>query len=88
MEAAYLAKGWTVTARPAEADLLVVRGCSVTARAQRDCERRIDHLRRHYPKTPLRLCGCLPKATKAPSPAADRHGSPSTSRNESPITKQ
>lgn len=70
MEAAYLAKGWTVTARPAEADLLVVRGCSVTARAQRDCERRIDHLRRHYPKTPLRLCGCLPKATKAPSPAA------------------
>ena len=70
MEAAYLAKGWTVTARPAEADLLVVRGCSVTARAQRDCERRIDHLRRHYPKTPLRLCGCLPKATKASSPAA------------------
>lgn len=70
MEAAYLAKGWTVTACPAEADLLVVRGCSVTARAQRDCERRIDHLRRHYPKTPLRLCGCLPKATKVPSPAA------------------
>lgn len=70
MEAAYLAKGWTVTVRPAEADLLVVRGCSVTARAQRDCERRIDHLRRHYPKTPLRLCGCLPKATKASSPAA------------------
>ena len=70
MEAAYLAKGWTVTARPAEADLLVVRGCSVTARAQRDCERRIDHLRRHYPKTPLRLCGCLPKAMKASSPAA------------------
>lgn len=68
MEAAYLAKGWSVTTRPAEADLLVVRGCSVTARAQRDCERRIDHLRRHYPKTPLRLCGCLAKAAKLPTP--------------------
>lgn len=71
MEAAYLARGWVRTERHADADLIVVRGCSVTARAQRDCERLIDHLRRRYPRTPLRLCGCLPRASRAAArPAA------------------
>jgi len=60
MEAEYLAKGWELTDEHSDADLFVVRGCSVTARAQDECEKLISHLQRHYPKTPLRTCGCLP----------------------------
>lgn len=82
MEAAYLAKGWARTERHAEADLFVVRGCSVTARAQRDCERLIDHLKRHYPRTPLRVCGCLPQKSRAlAQPAA----APRTADEAAPV---
>ena len=59
MEADYLAKGWKLTTKHADADLFVVRGCSVTARAQYECEKLIAHLRRHYPIVPVRVCGCL-----------------------------
>ena len=59
MEAEYAAKGWTRTEKHSEADMFVVRGCSVTSRAQRDCERLVAHLKRHYPLVPLRVCGCL-----------------------------
>ncbi|MBR3222300.1 MAG: radical SAM protein [Kiritimatiellae bacterium] len=59
MEAEYLAKGWESTDKHKDADLFVVRGCSVTARAQRECERMIEHLRRHYPSVPIRICGCI-----------------------------
>ncbi len=68
MEADYLAKGWERTESHAEADLFVVRGCSVTARAQRDCEKLIDHLKRRYPRTPLRVCGCLSLKSSVPVP--------------------
>ena len=68
MEAEYLAKGWESTDEHKEADLFVVRGCSVTARAQRECERMIDHLRRRYPAVPIRVCGCLDyKSAKTPA---------------------
>lgn len=60
-EANYLAKGWELTEKHSEADLFVVRGCSVTSRAQRDCEKTIDHLHRKYPFKRLVICGCLPK---------------------------
>lgn len=70
MEAAYLAKGWERTERHADADLFVVRGCSVTARAQRDCEKLIDHLRHRYPRTPLRVCGCLPQVRASANASA------------------
>ena len=59
MEADYLASGWERTEKHADADLFVVRGCSVTAHAQHDCEKLIDHLKRHYPTVPIRVCGCL-----------------------------
>lgn len=68
MEAAYLADGWERTEKHVDADLIVVRGCSVTARAQRDCEKLVEHLKRHYPKTPLRICGCLPSRSRSHSP--------------------
>ena len=59
MEAEYLARGWELTDKHSEADLFIVRGCSVTARAQYNCEKLISHLRRHYPTTQLRIEGCL-----------------------------
>lgn len=59
MEAEYIAQGWQRTEKHSDADLFVVRGCSVTQRAQRDCERLIAHLERHYPNVPLRVCGCI-----------------------------
>lgn len=67
MEAEYLARGWQLTDRHADADLFVVRGCSVTARAQHECEKLIDHLKRHYPAVQIRVCGCLESAEKAPA---------------------
>ena len=61
MEADYLAQGWKITTKHADADLFVVRGCSVTGRAQAECERVIEHLRHRYPNTRIRICGCLKK---------------------------
>ena len=51
-------------------DLIIVRGCSVTARAQRDCEKSIAHLREQFPNTPIKITGCLNIAneTKTHSP--------------------
>lgn len=63
MEADYLADGWEVTEKHADANLIVVRGCSVTSRAQRECEKLISHLKRHYPTTRLEICGCLPNTS-------------------------
>ena len=60
-EARFLARGWTRTERHDDADLVVVRGCSVTARAQRECERLIDHIRRKYPMKRVVVTGCMAK---------------------------
>ena len=65
MEAGYLAAGWTVTTGHSDADLFVVRGCSVTARAQYECERLIAHLKHKYPTVPIAVCGCLKKNSDA-----------------------
>ena len=67
MEADYLAGGWELTSCREEADLFVVRGCSVTAKAQADCEKFIAHLRRTYPNATLHVCGCLPNLPKKPT---------------------
>ena len=61
-EAEYLAKGWVKTNKHSDADLIVVRGCSVTARAQKDCEKLIAHIRRKYPTKRVIVAGCLPGA--------------------------
>ncbi len=63
-EAKYLARGWERTESHADAQLIVVRGCSVTARAQRDCERLIDHIKQKYPFKRVLVTGCLPSADK------------------------
>ena len=61
MEADYLARGWERTESHANADLFVIRGCSVTAHAQRECEKLITHLKRKYPLAQFRICGCIDK---------------------------
>ena len=59
MEADYLARGWQLTKNHADADLFVIRGCSVTARAQSDCEKLIAHLKHKHPLAQFRICGCI-----------------------------
>ena len=66
MEAEYASKGWTLTPSHAEADLIIVRGCSVTASAQHDCEKLIAHLKRKYPHKKLLVCGCLKDKSATP----------------------
>lgn len=63
-EAKSLAKGHSVVDSHAKADLVVVRGCSVTARAQHDCEQLVRHLREKYPAKRIFVTGCLPGAKK------------------------
>ena len=48
-------------------DLILVRGCSVTAKAQRDCEKAIAHLRAQFPTAEVRPLGCLPNAQPLPT---------------------
>ena len=67
MEADYLADGWEVTAKHSEANLFVIRGCSVTARAQYECEKLIAHLKRHYPAAGIKICGCLKSNDSSPT---------------------
>ncbi len=63
MEAEYVANGWTTTTHHSDADLIVVRGCSVTQRAQRDCERLIAHVKKKYPFKRVLVVGCLKEAS-------------------------
>lgn len=67
-EARYAADGHRVVETHSEADLIVVRGCSVTARAQKDCERLIRHLREKYPAKRIVAVGCLPNANRRAAP--------------------
>ena len=67
MEADYLAAGWETTDDPAAADQIVIRGCSVTARAQEDCENLISRLRQSHPNATLKVCGCLPNLPNPPN---------------------
>ncbi len=66
-EADYIAKGWEITERHDDADLVVVRGCSVTRRAQIDCEKLIAHIRRKYPTLIVKVVGCLKDPAQSPN---------------------
>ncbi|MGN0847402.1 MAG: radical SAM protein [Kiritimatiellia bacterium] len=56
------AAGHAIVALAASPDLILVRGCSVTARAQRDCEKEIARLRARHPSARVVAGGCLPNA--------------------------
>ena len=68
MEAAFEAAGHQVVPIPHPdcaidpafaPDWIIVRGCSVTARAQRDCEKEITRLSRQFPSAKIWRTGCL-----------------------------
>jgi len=61
-EAKCLAAGHRLVTDHQEADFFVIRGCSVTSRAQRDCEKLIQHLREKYPTKRVYVTGCLKEA--------------------------
>ena len=69
-EAQYRAAGWQVVHSHSEADVIVVRGCSVTHRAQRDCEKLIASLRSRYPAKRIVVTGCLPEEEKSKAVAS------------------
>ena len=46
-------------------DRIIVRGCSVTAKAQHECEKAIARLRKQFPSSEIIITGCLPKALNA-----------------------
>lgn len=77
LEAQYAAAGWDVVQLPSSVngedeqnalvpDVVVVRGCSVTAKAQRDCEKKIGQLRIRFPYAEILTVGCLPDAKPIP----------------------
>lgn len=78
-EARLLAEGHAVVSLddgPAP-DLIVFRGCSVTAKAERDCRKAIAHLRARHPSSRIQIAGCLKRqpdnssvVTPPPSPVA------------------
>ncbi len=65
-EAKYLAAGYELTDEYKDADVIVIRGCSITERAQRKCEKVISKLRKQYPAKKLIIQGCLDKELLTP----------------------
>ena len=76
LEADYAAAGWDIAQLPVSAsagaqhqavpDVIVVRGCSVTAKAQRDCDKKIAQLRERHPGAEVLVVGCHPDARPIP----------------------
>ena len=77
LEAQYAAAGWDVVQMPpsggnvdaldaAIPDVVIVRGCSVTAKAQHDCEKKIVQLRVRFPGAEILTVGCHPDAKPIP----------------------
>lgn len=62
-EAELVAAGWELTQKRADADLIIVRGCSITQRAQHECEKTIAHIKNKYPTKRIIIEGCLAKKT-------------------------
>ena len=69
LEARYRAEGHSIVGEDAAPDLIIVRGCSVTAKAQRDCEKAIARLREDHPAAEVRILGCLPERDNGKPPA-------------------
>ncbi len=84
-EAEYLAGGWKLTNSHSDADVIVVRGCSVTQRAQRDCEQLITHIRKKYPNTRLLIEGCIAAARTSRITAPQPHISLRNAQGGTPI---
>lgn len=71
-EADFLAAGWERVDDFMDADLVVVRGCCVTAKAQAECEHLIARIRRKRPDAKVLVEGCLrDKGGGDPLPPSD-----------------
>ena len=96
LETHYAAAGWEIvpvklSPSPTDPhvptpDRIIVRGCSVTAKAQRDCEKAIAHLRARFPLTDIRIIGCLPTAEAEQTLSADDTSSSHPPSTPVPIT--
>ena len=69
-----LDKGLSPLAQGLSPDVIVVRCCSVTAKAERDCRRAIARLRAQFPSARIEITGCL--ADQSPNPANSLPHSP------------
>ena len=74
-EADFLAAGWERVDSFKDADLVIVRGCSVTARAQSECEHLVARIRRERPDAKVVVEGCLRAADAAADPLPPSDGS-------------
>lgn len=68
-EARLLAEGHSVVTLGKEPppDLIVVRGCSVTAKAERECRKAIAQLHTRFPAAHIEITGCLKGFAKSPN---------------------
>lgn len=77
-EAEFLAAGWEIAERSRDADLIIVRGCSVTSAAQKECEALLAALVAKYPAKRVVATGCLARKKNEylldPRAAAKLHG--------------
>lgn len=61
-------------------DCIVVRGCSVTAKAAHESEKEVARLRARFPAAEIRRAGCLPGAARDAPPPPDAPVPRATSR--------
>ena len=87
-EAEYLEKGWERTEKHSDADLFIVRGCSVTRRAQHDCEKLVAHLKKRYPNIPLKVCGCLKDADATSTSRQIKTAAPLLNRRDEDVASK
>jgi threonylcarbamoyladenosine tRNA methylthiotransferase MtaB len=74
LESQYTAAGHETVHLPQTADddsvnpdVVIVRCCSVTAKAQKDCEKKIQQLSNRFPKAEVLIIGCHPNAKPIPA---------------------
>ena len=75
-EAAAIAAGHAVVPVGPDANIIVVRACSVTERAQHDCEKAIAALKVQYPWAQVVVTGCYPGARSRTLPGVLAHPAP------------
>ncbi|MBR4617668.1 MAG: hypothetical protein IKO55_18830, partial [Kiritimatiellae bacterium] len=75
-EAAVLAAGHAVVPVGPDANVIVVRGCSVTSRAQHDCEKVVKALKLQYPWAQVVVTGCYPGVRGRNLPGVLSHPAP------------
>lgn len=63
LEARLLQLGWEKTSSHSDADLIIVRGCSVTGRAEHDTVKFIEGLKKKYPAKRILTLGCVKNRT-------------------------